>query len=436
MIYGVGTDLIEIKRVERVLARFGERFAQRILCEPELKRFRAHKQPVAYLAKRFAAKEAFTKALGTGIHAPANWHGVWVVNLKSGKPQLEFSDALEETSRAAGHPALAPVPDGREGHRCGHGDPRMRRVKLPLGPVVLDPAGPALTDDDRKRLLHPAAGGVILFAHNYEAPEQLLALTEEISRLREPELPISVDHEGGRVQRFAQGFTPIPPMRQIGVLWDRDRDAARRAARAVGTVIAAELGAHGLDFSFTPVLDLDYGSSAVIGHRAFHFDPAAVGALAAQLIEGLAGGGMAAVGKHFPGHGFAAVDSHVGVPTDGRTRRDLFRKDLVPYQAAIEAGLAAVMPAHVIYTAGGPGTGRLFALLVAGGAARQAGLRGPDLQRRPFDGGREHRGRNPRARPGGAGRGLRPGAAVPEAEGAGTPAGIACFDFRFFSRKN
>jgi holo-[acyl-carrier protein] synthase len=96
MIYGVGTDLIEIKRVERVLERFGERFAQRILCEPELKRFRAHKQPVSYLAKRFAAKEAFTKALGTGIHAPANWHGVWVVNLKSGKPQLEFSVELQK----------------------------------------------------------------------------------------------------------------------------------------------------------------------------------------------------------------------------------------------------------------------------------------------------------------------------------------------------
>jgi len=96
VIYGVGTDLIEIKRVARVLERFGERFARRILCEPELKRFRAHKQPVAYLAKRFAAKEAFTKALGTGIHAPANWHGVWVVNLKSGKPQLQFSDELQK----------------------------------------------------------------------------------------------------------------------------------------------------------------------------------------------------------------------------------------------------------------------------------------------------------------------------------------------------
>ena len=230
----------------------------------------------------------------------------------------------------------------------------MRRLKLPLGPVVLDPSGAVLTDEDRKRLLHPAAGGVILFAHNYETPEQLLALTGEISRLREPELPICVDHEGGRVQRFAQGFTAIPPMRRLGVLWDRDREAARRTARAVGTVIAAELGAHGLDFSFAPVLDLDYGSSAVIGHRAFHYDPSAVGVLAAQLIEGLAGGGMAAVGKHFPGHGFAAADSHIAVPTDPRTVKDFFSKDIIPYQAAIAAGLAAVMPAHVIYPQADP----------------------------------------------------------------------------------
>jgi beta-N-acetylhexosaminidase len=225
----------------------------------------------------------------------------------------------------------------------------MRRVKLPLGTVVLDPAGPALTEDDRRRLLHPAAGGVILFAHNFESPEQLLALTGEIAGLRQPALPICVDHEGGRVQRFSLGFTAIPPMRRLGVLWDRDRESATRAARAAGTVISAELGAHGVDFSFTPVLDLDYGSSAVIGQRAFHYDPNAVGALAVQLIEGLAGGGMAAVGKHFPGHGFAAADSHVAVPTDPRPSKHLFRKDLVPYQAAIKAGLAAVMPAHVIY---------------------------------------------------------------------------------------
>jgi beta-N-acetylhexosaminidase len=225
----------------------------------------------------------------------------------------------------------------------------MRRVKLPLGPVVLDPAGPALGDDDRKRLLHPAAGGVILFAHNFQNTSQLIELTNEISSLRIPELPICVDHEGGRVQRFTQGFTTIPPMRQLGVLWDRDREKAKRAARAVGTIIAAELGAHGLDFSFTPVLDLDYGSSSVIGHRAFHYDPTAVGLLAAQLIEGLAGGGMAAVGKHFPGHGFVTADSHHAVPRDERPLKDVMRKDVLPYQAAIKAGLAAVMPAHVIY---------------------------------------------------------------------------------------
>jgi len=225
----------------------------------------------------------------------------------------------------------------------------MRKLRAPLGPVVLDPAGPVLSDDDRRRLRHPATGGVILFAHNFENPGQLQALSGEIASLREPPLPIGVDHEGGRVQRFAQGFSAIPTMRRLGVLWDRDRQAARRAARAVGTVIAAELAAHGVDFSFTPVLDLDYGSSAVIGERAFHYDPNAVGALAAQLIEGLAGAGMASVGKHFPGHGFAAADSHVAVPTDARPARDIFRKDLVPYQAAIKAGLAAVMPAHVIY---------------------------------------------------------------------------------------
>jgi len=225
----------------------------------------------------------------------------------------------------------------------------MRRVRLPLGPVVLDPTGAALSDDDRRRLLHPATGGVILFAHNYENPEQLLALTGEISRLREPGLPICVDHEGGRVQRFGLGFTAIPAMRRLGVLWDRDRELARRAARAAGTVIAAELGAHGVDFSFAPVLDLDYGASAVIGHRAFHYDPNAVGALAGQLIEGLASGGMASVGKHFPGHGFAEADSHVALPRDERPTKDIFRKDLLPYQAAIRSGLAAVMPAHVLY---------------------------------------------------------------------------------------
>lgn len=227
----------------------------------------------------------------------------------------------------------------------------MRRVRarLPLGPAILDPQGVALTDEERRRLLHPAAGGVILFSRSYEDPAQLQALTEEIRALREPQLLIGVDHEGGRVQRFQAGFTALPPMRSLGRLWDRDHAAARAAARAAGYVIAAELSAHGLDFSFTPVLDLDYGSSAVIGNRALHFDPLAAGALAAALIGGLQEGGMPAVGKHFPGHGYAAADSHVALPTDERSLADIRRKDLPPYVAAIKAGLAAVMPAHVVY---------------------------------------------------------------------------------------
>jgi len=215
---------------------------------------------------------------------------------------------------------------------------------------VIDVVGPALTDEDRERLRHPAAGAVILFARNYDNPEQLKTLTGEIERIREPALPVCVDHEGGRVQRFREGFTAIPPMRGLGRLWDRDHDAAREAARAAAYVIAAELGAHGVDFSFAPVLDIDYGTSAVIGDRALHFDPNAVAALAAAIVQGFADAGMAAVGKHFPGHGFTAADSHVDVPTDERKFSEILRKDIAPYRSAIQAGLAAVMPAHVIYT--------------------------------------------------------------------------------------
>jgi beta-N-acetylhexosaminidase len=214
---------------------------------------------------------------------------------------------------------------------------------------MLDPVGTTLSDEDVRRLRHPAVGGVILFARNYESPEQLVALTDDIRALREPALLIGVDHEGGRVQRFQAGFTHLPPMRALGQAWDRDREAARAAAHAVGYVMGAELSAHGLDFSFAPVLDLDYGSSSVIGDRALHYDPLAVGALAAALIRGLADGGMAAVGKHFPGHGFASADSHVAVPRDDRKLAEILRKDVAPYRPAIEAGLAGVMPAHVVY---------------------------------------------------------------------------------------
>lgn len=215
--------------------------------------------------------------------------------------------------------------------------------------MVVDVLGLVLTDEDRERIRHPAAGAVILFARNYENPEQLAALTADIERQREPALPICVDHEGGRVQRFKDGFTLIPPMRTLGRLWDRDRELGRSVATAIGYVIAAELGAHGVDFSFAPVLDLDYGGSSVIGDRALHFDPTAVGALGACLVRGLAQGGVAAVAKHFPGHGYATADSHVAVPTDDRPLKEIARKDIAPYKAVIEAGLAAVMPAHVIY---------------------------------------------------------------------------------------
>jgi beta-N-acetylhexosaminidase len=215
---------------------------------------------------------------------------------------------------------------------------------------VIDVVGPALTDEDRARLRHPAAGAVILFARNYENPEQLKLLVQDIEKLREPALLLCVDHEGGRVQRFREGFTAIPPMRELGRLWDRDREVAKEAARSAAYIIGAELGAHGVDFSFAPVLDLDYGSSSVIGDRALHFDPNAVGALAAAIVQGFADAGMPAVGKHFPGHGFAAADSHVAVPRDERPFSEILKKDLAPYRPAFAAGLAAVMPAHVIYT--------------------------------------------------------------------------------------
>ena len=225
----------------------------------------------------------------------------------------------------------------------------MRKVKLPPGPVVADVVGLTLGDEDRGRLRHPAAGAVILFARNYENPEQLRLLVEDIERQREPALPVCVDHEGGRVQRFREGFTKIMPMRELGRLWDRDREKAKEAAKAVAYVIGAELGAHGLDFSFAPVLDLDYGGSSVIGDRALHFDPNAVGALAAAIVQGFADAGMGAVGKHFPGHGFALADTHHDVARDERPLAEIMRKDIAPYRAAFEAGLAAVMPAHVIY---------------------------------------------------------------------------------------
>ena len=173
-----------------------------------------------------------------------------------------------------------------------------------LGPVMLDVAGTQLTDDDKKRLMHPLVGGVILFSRNFSTRKQLNALTAEIHRLRTPPLLITVDHEGGRVQRFKEEFTCLPAMRELGRVWDKNRQQARQLAQQVGFVMAAELRVSGIDLSFTPVLDVDYGESSVIGDRAFHRDPQAISDLAHYLMLGLKSAGMQAVGKHFPGHGF------------------------------------------------------------------------------------------------------------------------------------
>jgi len=220
-----------------------------------------------------------------------------------------------------------------------------------LGPVVLGVEGTELTPADRARLAHPLVGGVILFARNYTDSAQLRALTAAIRAVRDPALLVCVDHEGGRVQRFRDGFTAIPPMRTLGELWDRDVAAAADEAERLGTIIARELVAHGVDFSFTPVLDLDFGASTVIGNRAFSDNPNAAAHLAACLRRGLEAGGCAAVGKHFPGHGFVAADSHLEVPVDERPLADLLAHDLVPFAVLAQQGLEAVMPAHVVYPA-------------------------------------------------------------------------------------
>ena len=215
-------------------------------------------------------------------------------------------------------------------------------------PVVLDIAGTALTKHDRRRLKHPLTGGLILFARNWVDRAQLTELCAEIKAQR-PDVLICVDHEGGRVQRFrTDGFTSLPAMRTLGALWMQDAMAATDAASALGYVLAAELRACGVDLSFAPVLDLDFGASSVIGDRAFHRDARVVTMLAKAVAHGMLRAGMAHCGKHFPGHGYATADSHVAVPVDKRSLRAILADDAAPY-GWLSATLTAVMPAHVVY---------------------------------------------------------------------------------------
>ena len=215
-------------------------------------------------------------------------------------------------------------------------------------PLIIDIAGLSLTKDDRCRLKNPLTGGIILFARNWETRAQLTSLCAAIKSIRK-DLLICVDHEGGRVQRFkTDGFTHLPPMRALGELWAKDQLAATNAATACGYVLAAELRSCGVDFSFTPVLDLDFGESSVIGDRAFGRDPRVVTLLAKSLMHGLLQAGMANCGKHFPGHGFVKADSHLEIPVDKRSLKAILSDDAAPYEW-LNTTLTSVMPAHVIY---------------------------------------------------------------------------------------
>lgn len=228
----------------------------------------------------------------------------------------------------------------------------------PHAPLIIDVAGHSLTTTDRQRLAHPLVGGIILFGRNWKDRAQLTALCRQIKAVR-PDLLIAVDHEGGRVQRFrTDGFTHLPPMAELGAMWmgaEKTNEpagaaalGAANAAIAVGYVLGAELRACGVDLSFAPVLDLDYGESSVIGDRAFARDPRVVTLLAQSLMHGLLQSGMGHCGKHFPGHGFVKADSHLAIPVDRRSLKAILAEDAAPY-GWLSASLQAVMPAHVIY---------------------------------------------------------------------------------------
>jgi len=231
---------------------------------------------------------------------------------------------------------------------------RKSRPGTGIGPLMVDVAGLELTAEDREVLADPRVGGVILFTRNYGDLAQLRALCRELLALKRPRLLLAVDHEGGRVQRFRTGFTRVPPMRTLGHLYDEHPRFALEQARHWGRTIGRELGEFGLDLCFAPVLDRDTSESEVIGDRAFASDPAAIVALARAFCRGLASAGMAATGKHFPGHGSVAADSHLELPVDRRPWDEILATDLVPFAALARDRIPSLMLAHVRYSAVDP----------------------------------------------------------------------------------
>ena len=220
---------------------------------------------------------------------------------------------------------------------------------MPLGPVMLDVESLKLTQEDKQRLLHPHVGAVILFARNYENRKQVTKLVAEIKSLRSPALLIAVDQEGGRVQRFKEEFTLLPPAASFGELWNQDKQSAPMRTFESAYTMANELLDVGVDFSFAPVLDVATVESDVIGNRSFHPNPKAATELIGAYIDGMHAAGMVAIGKHFPGHGGVSGDSHMCLPEDKRGYKQLEQCDLTPYKA-LKNELQGVMTAHIVYT--------------------------------------------------------------------------------------
>lgn len=218
-----------------------------------------------------------------------------------------------------------------------------------IGPIVFDLLGHELSAEEREILQHPLIGGLILFTRNYDSPEQVTRLIQTARQVRKQPLLVTVDQEGGRVQRFRQGFTRLPSMGKIGKVYDAAPEDGERFATICGWIMAAELLAVGVDLSFAPVLDVDRGNNPVVGDRAFHQDIEVIVLLAQAFTRGMRAAGMAAVGKHFPGHGAVSVDSHLSLPLDKRTMADISEVDLVPFAEMIQSTIQGIMAAHIVF---------------------------------------------------------------------------------------